>query len=100
MPLVPLDMHLAGYSRLQTGLKNLVFIFQMTVTEGGDVAKYDAEFDVEEEDELLTKYKESRMDEMFPDEFDTPKDVLAKERFARYVCFLCVGAYSVWHSIQ
>jgi hypothetical protein len=26
--------------------------------------------------------------------------VLAKERFARYVCFLCVGAYSVWHSIQ
>ncbi|XP_064632502.1 pre-rRNA-processing protein TSR1 homolog [Lineus longissimus] len=56
----------------------------MTVTDGGDVTKYDAAFDIEEEDKLLSKYKESRIDEMFPDEVDTPKDVPAKDRFARY----------------
>lgn len=33
----------------------------------------------------LEKYKEARMDGMFPDEIDTPQDIPARERFQRWV---------------
>lgn len=34
----------------------------------------------EEDEQMLEKYKQERMDEMFPDEVDTPRDVPARVR--------------------
>lgn len=46
--------------------------------------KYDLQMDLQEERETLAKIKESRADEMFPDERDTPLDVDASIRFQKY----------------
>lgn len=35
---------------------------------------------VEEDEQMLEKFKQERMDEMFPDEVDTPRDVPARVR--------------------
>ncbi|XP_025107531.1 pre-rRNA-processing protein TSR1 homolog [Pomacea canaliculata] len=56
----------------------------MTVTEGGDAEKYDAAMDLDAEQKFLEKVKEERQHVMFPDEVDTPVDVPARVRFARY----------------
>ncbi|XP_048375425.1 pre-rRNA-processing protein TSR1 homolog [Sphaerodactylus townsendi] len=44
----------------------------------------ETEEDAEEEEAVLEKYQRERQDEMFPDEVDTPRDVLAKIRFQKY----------------
>lgn len=55
----------------------------LTITEAGD-ADYDEKMDIEEEKSALTKFREARENELFPDEIDTPTDVPARHRFARY----------------
>ena len=47
-------------------------------------AKYDQEFDLEEEQRHLEKYRAERENEMFPDEVDTPMDIPARIRFQKY----------------
>ncbi|XP_055958411.1 pre-rRNA-processing protein TSR1 homolog [Patella vulgata] len=56
----------------------------MTVTENNDDEKYDANMDMDEEIRVLEKLKEERQHAMFPDEVDTPMDIPARTRFARY----------------
>ncbi|XP_078404437.1 pre-rRNA-processing protein TSR1 homolog [Cetorhinus maximus] len=56
----------------------------MTVPESIRDDHYDEKIDEEEERVMLEKYKQERMDEMFPDEVDTPKDVAARVRFQKY----------------
>ncbi|XP_050525222.1 pre-rRNA-processing protein TSR1 homolog [Daktulosphaira vitifoliae] len=46
--------------------------------------KYDLQFDKKEEEKLLTKLKEAKADQMFPDEVDTPFDLPARVRFEKY----------------
>lgn len=46
--------------------------------------KYDAGMDLDEEVKALSKYKEARLQQMFPDEVDTPQDSPARVRFQRY----------------
>ncbi|KAG8450791.1 hypothetical protein GDO86_003163 [Hymenochirus boettgeri] len=46
--------------------------------------KYDENLDVQEEEQMLEKYKLQRQDEIFPDEVDTPRDQLARIRFQKY----------------
>lgn len=50
------------------------------------VVKMDLEvnFCVDKESKLLEKFREAREDERHPDEIDTPSDVAARHRFARY----------------
>lgn len=50
----------------------------MTVSECMRDDQYDEK--VEEDEQMLEKYKQERMDEMFPDEVDTPRDVPARVR--------------------
>lgn len=45
---------------------------------------YDEKIDMDEEEDARKKYKAARENEMFPDEVDTPNDVAARIRFARY----------------
>ncbi|RWS12235.1 pre-rRNA-processing protein TSR1-like isoform X1 [Dinothrombium tinctorium] len=52
----------------------------ISVNEGN----YDEKLNKEEEDSALRKFREARMEEMFPDEIDTPLDIAAHVRFARY----------------
>lgn len=54
----------------------------MTVSECVRDDQYDEK--VEEDEQMLEKYKQERMDEMFPDEVDTPRDVPARVRFQKY----------------
>lgn len=49
-----------------------------------DEEKYDEKMDEEEEEEMRKKYRQARDEELFPDEVDTPLDVAARVRFARY----------------
>uniref|UniRef100_A0A4W3IQ86 Pre-rRNA-processing protein TSR1 homolog n=1 Tax=Callorhinchus milii TaxID=7868 RepID=A0A4W3IQ86_CALMI len=56
----------------------------MTVGESVRDDNYDEKIDDEEERKMLEKYKQERMEEMFPDEMDTPKDVAARVRFQKY----------------
>lgn len=57
----------------------------MTVTEGGDdTEKYDEKLDEDDEKKQLVRFKEARENDMFPDEVDTPQDISARVRFARY----------------
>ncbi|XP_074645813.1 pre-rRNA-processing protein TSR1 homolog [Tubulanus polymorphus] len=57
---------------------------EVAVGDGNKDEQYDANVDMEAEFNMLEKYKAARMDQMFPDEVDTPQTVQAKERFARY----------------
>ncbi|NXG38496.1 TSR1 protein, partial [Dromaius novaehollandiae] len=55
----------------------------MTVSECVRDDHYDEKVE-EDEDQMLERYKQERMDEMFPDEVDTPRDVPARVRFQKY----------------
>ncbi|XP_067165948.1 pre-rRNA-processing protein TSR1 homolog isoform X2 [Apteryx mantelli] len=55
----------------------------MTVSECVRDDHYDEKVE-EDEEEMLERYKQERMDEMFPDEVDTPRDVPARVRFQKY----------------
>lgn len=46
--------------------------------------RYDEKIDIDAEAEELKKMKEARENQLFPDEVDTPMDVPARVRFARY----------------
>ncbi|RZF40768.1 hypothetical protein LSTR_LSTR011285 [Laodelphax striatellus] len=46
--------------------------------------KYDKEMNYDEEKETLKKIKDARLDQMFPDEVDTPADVAARDRYQKY----------------
>lgn len=48
------------------------------------VDRYDKEMDMEEERTTLAKIQAAKVDEMFPDEIDTPADKPARERFIKY----------------
>ena len=52
----------------------------------GDVTKYDAQMNLDEEESMLRKYREERQHGMFPDEVDTPQDTPARLRFQKYDC--------------
>ncbi|XP_037665162.1 pre-rRNA-processing protein TSR1 homolog isoform X1 [Choloepus didactylus] len=45
---------------------------------------YDEKVDEEAEEKMLEKYKQERLEEMFPDEVDTPRDEAARIRFQKY----------------
>lgn len=53
-----------------------------------DDAKYDQQMDLDQEQSSREKYREERDNEQFPDEVDTPEDVPARVRFARFVFML------------
>ncbi|XP_068765487.1 pre-rRNA-processing protein TSR1 homolog isoform X2 [Struthio camelus] len=55
----------------------------MTVSECVRDDHYDEKVE-EDEEQMLERYKQERMDEMFPDEVDTPRDVPARVRFQKY----------------
>ncbi|XP_012871910.1 PREDICTED: pre-rRNA-processing protein TSR1 homolog [Dipodomys ordii] len=57
-----------------------------TMTTGESVRDdlYDEKVDEEAEEKMLEKYKQERLEEMFPDEMDTPRDVAARVRFQKY----------------
>ncbi|TKC47295.1 hypothetical protein EI555_006482 [Monodon monoceros] len=57
-----------------------------TVTIGESVHDdlYDEKVDEEAEGKMLEKHKQERLEEMFPDEVDTPRDVAARIRFQKY----------------
>ncbi|NXY80989.1 TSR1 protein, partial [Alcedo cyanopectus] len=54
----------------------------MTVSDCLRDDQYDEK--VEEDEQMLERYRQERMDEMFPDEVDTPRDVPARVRFQKY----------------
>uniref|UniRef100_A0A8D0XQ97 Pre-rRNA-processing protein TSR1 homolog n=1 Tax=Sus scrofa TaxID=9823 RepID=A0A8D0XQ97_PIG len=56
----------------------------MTVGESVRDDLYDEKVDEEVEEKMLEKYKQERLEEMFPDEVDTPRDVAARIRFQKY----------------
>uniref|UniRef100_A0A8D2JRK2 Pre-rRNA-processing protein TSR1 homolog n=1 Tax=Sciurus vulgaris TaxID=55149 RepID=A0A8D2JRK2_SCIVU len=56
----------------------------MTVGESVRDDLYDEKVDEEAEEKMLEKYKQERLEEMFPDEMDTPRDVAARIRFQKY----------------
>lgn len=47
-------------------------------------AKYDLDLDLHEERETFEKIKQARIDQMWPDEIDTPLDQPARVRFQKY----------------
>uniref|UniRef100_A0A8D0GIX9 Pre-rRNA-processing protein TSR1 homolog n=1 Tax=Sphenodon punctatus TaxID=8508 RepID=A0A8D0GIX9_SPHPU len=55
----------------------------MTVPESVRDEHYDEKIE-EDEEEMLANYRQQRLDEMFPDEMDTPRDVSARVRFQKY----------------
>lgn len=46
--------------------------------------KYDEDLDLHEESETFEKIKQARIDQMWPDEIDTPMDTNARTRFQKY----------------
>ncbi|OWK14530.1 hypothetical protein Celaphus_00000847 [Cervus elaphus hippelaphus] len=56
----------------------------MTIGESVRDDLYDEKVDEEAEEKMLEKYKQERLEEMFPDEVDTPRDVAARFRFQKY----------------
>lgn len=52
----------------------------MTLGESVRDDRYDEKIDEEAEEQMLEKYKQERLDEMFPDEVDTPRDIAARIR--------------------
>lgn len=57
---------------------------EIEIAEDDDVAKYDETVDMEEEKKILLKIREEKLNQMFPDEMDTPIETPARVRFARY----------------
>ncbi|KAG9432080.1 pre-rRNA-processing protein TSR1 [Apis mellifera carnica] len=55
----------------------------ITISEVPD-ERYDQNIDMTEEKETMEKLKHAKLDAQFPDEVDTPQDILAKERFQKY----------------
>lgn len=55
----------------------------ITVAEENE-ERYDEKIDIDQEEEERKKIKEAREHQMFPDEVDTPMDVPARVRFARF----------------
>ncbi|KAK9294994.1 hypothetical protein QLX08_010567 [Tetragonisca angustula] len=55
----------------------------ITVSEVPD-ERYDQNIDMTEEKETMEKFKHAKLDAQFPDEVDTPQDILAKQRFQKY----------------
>ncbi|XP_014487842.1 PREDICTED: pre-rRNA-processing protein TSR1 homolog [Dinoponera quadriceps] len=49
-----------------------------------DEEHYDQDIDMLEEKQAMEKLKEAKLDAQFPDEVDTPQDILAKTRFQKY----------------
>ncbi|XP_025073225.1 pre-rRNA-processing protein TSR1 homolog isoform X2 [Pogonomyrmex barbatus] len=49
-----------------------------------DEERYDQDIDMSEEKQAMEKFKEAKLDAQFPDEVDTPQDILAKIRFQKY----------------
>lgn len=70
----------------QADKENAMSIDNITTAEDLDKedAQYDLDTDYQEEREMLKKIKEERTDQQWPDEIDTPKDVLARIRFQKY----------------
>ncbi|XP_006011048.1 pre-rRNA-processing protein TSR1 homolog [Latimeria chalumnae] len=56
----------------------------MTIAESMRDDHYDEKIDEEEEEKMLEKYRQERMDEMFPDEVDTPNNVASRIRYQKY----------------
>jgi pre-rRNA-processing protein TSR1 len=56
----------------------------ITVADDAEGHKYDEKMNEEEEAMALRKFQDARENELFPDEVDTPGNVPAKARFARY----------------
>lgn len=56
----------------------------LSLNEGGNPVIYDEKMNIDDENQMLIKFREQRLDQLFPDEVDTPIDVPAKVRFARY----------------
>ncbi|KAG7212672.1 hypothetical protein KM043_012952 [Ampulex compressa] len=57
----------------------------LTVSEAApDEQRYDQDIDMAEEKQAMEKIKEAKLDAQFPDEVDTPQDVLARDRFQKY----------------
>ncbi|CAI8042579.1 Pre-rRNA-processing protein TSR1 homolog [Geodia barretti] len=50
----------------------------------GDTEKYDAQFDMEAEEQQFELLRAERENAMFPDEVDTPQDTPARIRFQKY----------------
>ena len=57
---------------------------QVSVT-FGDVTRYDAQMNLDEEETMLMKYREERQHGAFPDEVDTPQDTSARIRSQKQV---------------
>ncbi|CAG5132552.1 unnamed protein product, partial [Candidula unifasciata] len=55
-----------------------------TQTELGEEDNYDEQMDMEEEEKMYERLKQERQHVQFPDEVDTPQNVPARQRFARY----------------
>ncbi|GAB1859733.1 Pre-rRNA-processing protein TSR1 homolog [Camponotus japonicus] len=57
----------------------------ITISEAAvDEVHYDRDIDILEEKQAMEKFKEAKLDAQFPDEVDTPQDILAKTRFQKY----------------
>ncbi|KYN00316.1 Pre-rRNA-processing protein TSR1 like protein [Cyphomyrmex costatus] len=49
-----------------------------------DEERYDQDIDMIEEKQAMENFKEAKLDAQFPDEIDTPQDILAKIRYQKY----------------
>ncbi|XP_043497043.1 pre-rRNA-processing protein TSR1 homolog isoform X1 [Polistes fuscatus] len=57
----------------------------ITISEAAlDEYKYDQDIDMMEEKEAMEKINRAKLDAQFPDEIDTPQNMLAKVRFQKY----------------
>lgn len=58
--------------------------FQTVAVGDSDAQNYDQQIDLEEEKKAQEMLNEAKMDQMFPDEVDTPQDIPARDRFQKY----------------
>ncbi|EDL12782.1 TSR1, 20S rRNA accumulation, homolog (yeast), isoform CRA_a [Mus musculus] len=72
----------------------------MTLGESVRDDLYDEKVDAEDEERMLEKYKQERLEEMFPDEMDTPRDVAARIRWAGMSHSMFLMSLSQWLSIS